>query len=144
MFQFSVKSQSRHFSILPKENVYLATPVYFFQNSAVWKRVFDAALEFCLEACFHSNKSSAVSESFFTFYLRSRYTICVPEKCFVIAIFWEAGIFHQAVVTLQTTSCCAFLPDSMQSSIREYITHCLKITGKSRISFLVHCAHTAK
>ena len=30
MFQFSVKSQSRHFSILPKENVYLATPVYFF------------------------------------------------------------------------------------------------------------------
>lgn len=108
MFQFSVKSQSRHFSILPKENVYLATPVYFFQNSAVWKRVFDAALEFCLEACFHSNKSSAVSESFFTFYLRSRYTICVSEKCFVIAIFWEAGIFHQAVVTLQTTSCCAF------------------------------------
>ena len=93
MFQFSVKSQSRHFSILPKENVYLATPVYFFQNSAVWKRVFDAALEFCLEACFHSNKSSAVSESFSTFYLRSRYTICVPEKCFVIAIFEKPGFF---------------------------------------------------
>ena len=66
---------------------------------------------------------------------------CHTEKCFVIAIFPQAtvpGIFHQAVVTLQTTSCCAFLPDSMQSSIREYITHCLKITEKSRISFLVH------
>ena len=74
------------------------------------------------------------------FACKPRYCNVTPRSVLSLLFFHKllAGIFHQAVVTLQTTSCCAFLPDSMQSSIREYITHCLKITEKSRISFLVH------